>query len=196
MTDQSTTAQTVTVTVRDRDAEPAWGSGLTNPAVRAVTIAASCPECDGPRGEPRGQNSCEDGAHYWVQVWDNPCGHVDTYAAVVAEARALELATASRTVTWTDKTATLHQRDCPAAPGAGPAPDRDILGAIPAVLTTARWRHDGPALRLCLQCRPLGADTARLDTALAALHVPGTPRPAAAELELLQAQLCAAVRKS
>lgn len=79
---------TMTVTVRDTDAE-SWGHGLTRPITRTVTISAFCPQpgCGQRRGEPRGANLCEDGAYYWVQQWDNPCGHVDYYPNVLAEAR-------------------------------------------------------------------------------------------------------------
>lgn len=78
--------QTMTVRVRDRAAESAWGSGPLNPVVRQVTIPATCPRCGGPRGAARNLNQCDDGAYYSVDVWDNPCGHVDMYAAVVKEA--------------------------------------------------------------------------------------------------------------
>jgi hypothetical protein len=87
-------AKTMTVTIRDRSAERPWGSGPTNPVTRTVTISALCPRCGGRRGEPTGLNQCDDGAFYWVQVWSNPCGHVDMYADVVVEAKAL--ASASR----------------------------------------------------------------------------------------------------
>jgi hypothetical protein len=80
-------ADTVTVRVRDRASESPWGVGLTRPITKTVTISAFCPTCGARRGEPRGLNSCDDGAFYWVQVWDNPCGHVDYYADVLAEAR-------------------------------------------------------------------------------------------------------------
>jgi hypothetical protein len=83
------TAETMTVTVRDHAAESPWGSGWTNPKVREVTISAFCPTCGGRRGEPQGSNQCDDGAYYWVQVWSNPCGHVDMYDAVIAEAARL-----------------------------------------------------------------------------------------------------------
>lgn len=79
---------TMTVTVRDRHAEAPWGSGPTNPVTREVTISDRCPRCGGPRGEPSGLNSCEDGAWYWVQTWQNPCGHIDLYDEVILEAKA------------------------------------------------------------------------------------------------------------
>ncbi|OHV42158.1 hypothetical protein BBK14_11085 [Parafrankia soli] len=83
-------ADTMQVTVRDRAAEAPWGSGLTTPITRKITISALCPVCGGRRGEPFGINSCDDGAYYWVQGWNNPCGHRDMYVAVLAEARELE----------------------------------------------------------------------------------------------------------
>jgi hypothetical protein len=83
----------MTVTVRDRSAEAPWGHGPTCPVTRKVTISSRCPACGERRGEPSGQNTSEDGAHYWVQTWQNPCGHTDLYAAVVAEADALAAGT-------------------------------------------------------------------------------------------------------
>lgn len=78
------------VTVRDRSAEPAWGTGgLTNPCVRTIEIADNCPKCGEKRGEPQGLNSCDDGAYYWVQIWNNPCGHKDYYVDVIREAAEL-----------------------------------------------------------------------------------------------------------
>ena len=79
----------ITVRVFDRAAESAsWGHpGGGRPIVRTVTISAVCPRCGGPRGEVRGLNTCDDGEYYYVNVWDNPCGHVDSYAAILAEAR-------------------------------------------------------------------------------------------------------------
>ncbi len=81
---------TIKVRVRDRSAEAPWGYGLTSPVVRTVEISADCPKCGQPRGERRGLNQCDDGAFYNVEVWDNPCGHVDQYADVVKEAAALK----------------------------------------------------------------------------------------------------------
>lgn len=93
--------QTIEVCVRDRSAEAPWGVGLTNPVVRRVTISAYCPACGGPRGERRGLNQCDDGAYYWVEVWDNPCGHVDRYEAVVVEAERLTATAAVSATTAT-----------------------------------------------------------------------------------------------
>jgi hypothetical protein len=79
------------VTVRDTCAESPWGHGRTAPVTREVTISDHCPQpgCGARRGEPRGDSRCEDGAWYWVQIWDNPCGHPDRFTAVIAEAKAL-----------------------------------------------------------------------------------------------------------
>lgn len=82
----------ITVKVRDRAAEAQlWGrnSGLFTPIIRIVKISPNCPECGEPRGQIRGSNESEDGAFYHVNVWTNPCGHVDFYPAVLAEARRL-----------------------------------------------------------------------------------------------------------
>lgn len=83
----TTEEPTMTVTVRDSAAEPPWGSGPLTVVTRKVTISAQCPTCSKPRGEPKGSNESEDGVYYWVQRWDNPCGHIDLYAAVIKEAR-------------------------------------------------------------------------------------------------------------
>lgn len=53
---------------------------------RTVEIADRCPECGGPRGEPKSGMQCEDGDWLVRDTWDNPCGHRDTYAAVLVEA--------------------------------------------------------------------------------------------------------------
>lgn len=81
--------KTIKRRIRDRAAESSWGSGLTNPAVREVEISPTCPECGGPRGEARSMRQHEDGATYYVDVWKNPCGHVDMYRDVAEEARRL-----------------------------------------------------------------------------------------------------------
>lgn len=76
---------TILVAVRDRAKEAPRGSGPTSPCVRVVRIAATCP-CGGPRGEARHIPQHDDGASYWVDVWENPCGHLDRYADVLQEA--------------------------------------------------------------------------------------------------------------
>lgn len=82
--------ETMTVTVRDRTTEDqTWGHGPTNPVTVKATISAFCPRCGMRRGAPRGLNSCADGANYWVEIWDNPCGHLDIYPDVIKEAREL-----------------------------------------------------------------------------------------------------------
>jgi hypothetical protein len=76
------------VTVRDRSAEPPWGHGPLRVAVRTITIDDNCPECGDPRGTPEGMNQYDDGVHYWVQTWSNPCGHADPFVKVIKEAEA------------------------------------------------------------------------------------------------------------
>lgn len=78
--------QVMTVTVRDRSAEPPWGHGLTRVAVRTATISAFCPLDGQRRGQPKRVHQCEDGIHYWVDCWSNPCGHVDYYTDVLEQA--------------------------------------------------------------------------------------------------------------
>ncbi|MFC9361303.1 hypothetical protein ACFTZB_32585 [Rhodococcus sp. NPDC057014] len=83
---------TITVTVRDRTAEPGWGSGLLRVCTRKVEISISCAHCGGRRGIPKPTYQHEDGITYWVDTWTNPCGHVDHYASVLAEALVLAAA--------------------------------------------------------------------------------------------------------
>lgn len=83
----------MTVTVRDRATEDArWGSSNFRPVTRQVRISAVCPQCGGPRGEPAWRRDYEDGEWISVQEWRNPCGHLDLYRAVLAEARERERA--------------------------------------------------------------------------------------------------------
>jgi hypothetical protein len=83
----SDSGELMSVRVRDRSAEGPWGSGRVYPRVRDVRISATCRVCGGPRGKPRNNNCYDDGERYAVDIWDNACGHVDTYTAVLAEAR-------------------------------------------------------------------------------------------------------------
>ncbi len=75
---------TMTVVVPDEVATKA----TCRPIISAVTIAATCPECGGPRGEATRHSRTVDGVLYSVDQWTNECGHVDYYSAVLAEARA------------------------------------------------------------------------------------------------------------
>lgn len=74
---------TMTVRVVDRSG---WGRSGAYPAIRQVTISARCPACGGRRGTPRNHNFHEDGEWLSCDRWDNLCGHVDRYEAVLAEA--------------------------------------------------------------------------------------------------------------
>jgi hypothetical protein len=85
----SAPAETMTVTIRDRSAEAPWGVGPTSPVVRTLTISASCPTCSARRGQPSTLRQHDDGCTYYVDVWTNPCGHLDRYEAVVDEARSI-----------------------------------------------------------------------------------------------------------
>ncbi len=82
--------ETMQVRVRDRSAEAPWGYGLTSPVVRTVEISTRCPRCGGERGKPTNLNQVDDGAYYSVDIWTNPCGHVDFYEDVVKEAASRE----------------------------------------------------------------------------------------------------------
>lgn len=51
-----------------------------------VSIPWVCPVCVGPRGEVRQTVSYDGSRRLHCDGWTNPCGHVDKYAAVRAEA--------------------------------------------------------------------------------------------------------------
>lgn len=72
----------MTVRVVDRGTQ----QGYTYPAIRTVTISAHCPIDGQRRGEPYGYRFAEDGDYLTCDRWTNPCGHVDTYDAVLKEA--------------------------------------------------------------------------------------------------------------
>lgn len=79
--------ETMTVRVRyDGD-----GPGYEGVGILTVTVRALCPQCGGPRGTAiRPHVFRADGDTFEVDVWDNPCGHVDMYDAIVREARRFE----------------------------------------------------------------------------------------------------------
>ena len=81
---------TMTVRVIDRGTGRAY-IGLT---IVTVTVPAICPTCGAPRGKPYYWRFCEDGEWYSCDRWDNECGHVDMYSAVLAEYRLAQLAEA------------------------------------------------------------------------------------------------------
>jgi hypothetical protein len=78
---------TMTVRVIDRSG---WGTSAPYPLIRTVTVPAVCPKCGGPRGVDtiRGHNFMENDDSHHVHNWDNPCGHLDRYEDVLAEALA------------------------------------------------------------------------------------------------------------
>lgn len=51
-----------------------------------LEIATVCPVCGGPRGLPYNQHGV-DGIG-WYQRWDNPCGHIEDYDGLIADAEA------------------------------------------------------------------------------------------------------------
>ncbi|QHE72665.1 hypothetical protein [Rhodococcus sp. WAY2] len=55
--------------------------------IRTVTLTWVCPGCHGPRGIPKEHRFHEDGHWLTCDRWDNPCGHLDLYTAVLAQAR-------------------------------------------------------------------------------------------------------------
>ena len=51
-----------------------------------VELAWVCPVCGGPRGEVFPGRSYDGSLYLEVDCWNNPCGHVDKYDAVLEEA--------------------------------------------------------------------------------------------------------------
>ena len=60
--------------------------GELYPVIVAVTVNWVCPVCGGPRGEPRKFRFFPNRS-YLCDRWDNPCGHIDKYDAVLIEAK-------------------------------------------------------------------------------------------------------------
>jgi hypothetical protein len=73
------------VRVRDHETEKrVWGYG-PEVVIRTITIPDRCPKCGGPRGEVKPYRFFCDGDWFSVDTWDNPCGHIDFYADVIAD---------------------------------------------------------------------------------------------------------------
>jgi len=53
---------------------------------RSVKLNWVCPVCGQPRGEPYATISFDGSRRLDCTGWQNPCGHIDKYSAVRAEA--------------------------------------------------------------------------------------------------------------
>ncbi|MDH6489574.1 hypothetical protein [Streptomyces sp. SAI-127] len=80
-------AMPATMTVRIR--HDGDGPGHEGVGIITVTVDSQCPRCHAPRGADtiRPHHFRHDGDRYEVDVWDNPCQHVDLPPDVLAEAR-------------------------------------------------------------------------------------------------------------
>jgi hypothetical protein len=64
-----------------------WGKpNCPYPLVRLIILDWTCPICGGPRGTIYNRTHHEDGSTLLINVWLNPCGHVDKYQDVIEEA--------------------------------------------------------------------------------------------------------------
>ncbi|MFG5382843.1 hypothetical protein ACEWPN_16925 [Yoonia sp. R2-816] len=72
-----------------------WGKTYRsiNQIIKRVTISDFCPKCGEKRGKPALRQFCEDGEWYDLSCWQNPCGHIDKYQDVIAEAEHTEAST-------------------------------------------------------------------------------------------------------
>lgn len=50
-----------------------------------IEIDDVCPVCGGPRGKPKKGLSFDGSRRLVVDIWSNPCGHVDFYSNVREE---------------------------------------------------------------------------------------------------------------
>lgn len=81
-------AGVMNVRVPDRDAN--WGiPGAPAIVVRCVVIPRRCPACGGPRGNAHPVHIQDTPVNLSWDRWDNPCGHLDLFRDVIAEAAAL-----------------------------------------------------------------------------------------------------------
>jgi hypothetical protein len=85
MKTRSETPRTKTVTIRA--CVEHWGRQK-----RSVVLKWIFPECGGPRGKKIYHDAQSYDGGFWMYVdgWSNPCGHIDTYNDVRAEADAAE----------------------------------------------------------------------------------------------------------
>ncbi|MGH3238982.1 MAG: hypothetical protein ACRDNL_01290 [Spirillospora sp.] len=67
---------------------PDYGAGLRARPMKVtpVTVKTRCPVCGGPRGVPVPELRGAYGRTHEIDVWTNPCGHVDLNADVLIEA--------------------------------------------------------------------------------------------------------------
>jgi len=77
------------VKIVDRQAiKDSWGSpGLYTVITQTVEISDRCSVCDKERGKPTRKSFYEGGQTYSVDVWSNPCGHIDEYFDVIRDAK-------------------------------------------------------------------------------------------------------------
>lgn len=66
---------------------PDYGPGLRARPLKVteVSIKTRCPVCGGPRGKPAPEMRGAYGRVHEVDVWTNPCGHVDLCTHVLIE---------------------------------------------------------------------------------------------------------------
>lgn len=55
--------------------------------LKTVIIADKCPVCGGERGATYQGFSYDGSRRLVVDCWQNPCGHIDKYSDVLAEAK-------------------------------------------------------------------------------------------------------------
>jgi hypothetical protein len=87
-------AALMTVTV------PLLCCGTGKPQVCECVIAAACPVCGRPRGEPEPILEFCCGHYRCIDTWINLCGHIDTYTNVLLEV-ALQCANPTCLAGWT-----------------------------------------------------------------------------------------------
>lgn len=66
------------------------GTNYEPPLCKYIHIAAHCPACGQRRGTPELRRISADGLWVNCHVWSNPCGHVDQYVFLLAEAEVIK----------------------------------------------------------------------------------------------------------